>query len=112
SLGVHIAALAGIWQAVIFGFGGVHFSAEGIRLEPHLPSDWSSLGFPLNWHGSELFIAIDRDPRTVAVTVTGAAVVLLLGTLTEQLAPGAIYHFTWDDVGQQWHPVAGLEAAS
>jgi trehalose/maltose hydrolase-like predicted phosphorylase/hydroxymethylpyrimidine pyrophosphatase-like HAD family hydrolase len=112
SLGVHIATLAGMWQAVIFGFGGVHFSAEGIRLAPHLPSDWSSVRFPLSWRGSQLFIAIDRDPRTVAVTVTGAPVVLLLGTQTEQLAPGLTYHFTWNDAGQQWRPATGLEAAS
>lgn len=105
SLGVHIATLAGIWQAVIFGFGGVHFSAEGIRLEPHLPSDWSSLRFPLRWRGSQLRIAIARDPRTLGVTVTDAAVTLLLGTLTMRLVPGSTYLFAWDDVLQQWHHV-------
>jgi trehalose/maltose hydrolase-like predicted phosphorylase len=102
SLGVHLATLAGIWQAVIFGFGGVHFGTDAIRLEPHLPSAWSSLRFPLTWRGSQLSIAIERDPRTLEMTVRGAAVTLLLGTLKLRLTPGSIYHFGWDGAVEQW----------
>ena len=29
--GVHMAALGGLWQAVVFGFAGVSLSAEGPR---------------------------------------------------------------------------------
>lgn len=49
--GVHAAALGGLWQAVVFGFAGLTWSAEGPRLHARLPEAWRGLRFNLLWRG-------------------------------------------------------------
>ena len=44
--GIHIAALAGLWQAAVFGFAGVRWDPNGLALDPHLPPGWRRLSFP------------------------------------------------------------------
>lgn len=52
--GVHIAALGGMWQALVFGFGGMFVEANGLRFDPHVPADWGEIGFSIQWRGSTL----------------------------------------------------------
>jgi kojibiose phosphorylase len=52
--GVHIAALGGMWHALVFGFGGMLVGEDGPRFEPHVPEDWRALHFSLLWRGSLL----------------------------------------------------------
>lgn len=60
--GLHMASLAGIWQCVVMGFGGVSISEEGaLHIDPVLPSEWDSLGFHLIWHGAELEVKAGKD---------------------------------------------------
>jgi trehalose/maltose hydrolase-like predicted phosphorylase len=54
--GVHIAALGGMWHALIFGFGGMFVKDEGPRFEPQVPEDWQTLRFSVLWRGSQLRI--------------------------------------------------------
>lgn len=56
--GVHIAALGGIWQAVVFGFAGLTMSDEGLDFTPHCPGSWRSVRFPLSWRGQKLRVQI------------------------------------------------------
>lgn len=49
--GIHGASAGGIWQAVVFGFGGIKFTDNGPVAHPHLPPGWSRLKFQLNWRG-------------------------------------------------------------
>ena len=49
--GVHIAALGGMWQALVFGFGGCRLHDEKVSFEPHVPHHWVSMSIPLQWHG-------------------------------------------------------------
>jgi trehalose/maltose hydrolase-like predicted phosphorylase len=55
--GVHIAALGGMWHALVFGFGGMRVKDTGPRFEPHVPEDWQTLRFPVLWRGSQLRVA-------------------------------------------------------
>lgn len=50
--GIHAAAAGGVWQAVVFGFGGVQLTETGPVATPHLPPQWTRLKFKLNWHGT------------------------------------------------------------
>lgn len=45
--GVHAAALGGLWQAAVLGFGGLRLTEAGAVLEPHLPSSWRRLEIDL-----------------------------------------------------------------
>jgi kojibiose phosphorylase len=47
--GIHGASAGGIWQAVIFGFGGIQITENGPVANPHLPPGWTRLKFKLHW---------------------------------------------------------------
>lgn len=49
--GIHAASAGGVWQAVVFGFAGVHLTANGPIAVPALPNGWTRLKFRLMWHG-------------------------------------------------------------
>jgi len=49
--GIHGASAGGIWQAVIFGFGGIQITENGPVANPHLPPGWTRLKFKLHWRG-------------------------------------------------------------
>ena len=61
--GVHAAALGGLWQAVIFGFAGLHFGPGGPLLDARLPRNWSGVRFPIQWRGRTLRMNAVRAPR-------------------------------------------------
>lgn len=51
--GIHAASAGGIWQAVVFGFGGVRLTEYGPIACPHLPPGWTRLKFQLQWQGQQ-----------------------------------------------------------
>ncbi|WP_276508981.1 glycosyl hydrolase family 65 protein [Lactobacillus acetotolerans] len=68
--GIHTASLGGIWNSIIFGFGGVRLLNKKLRIEPHLPAEWKSLNFDIYWQGQRLHIAVNHTEFTV--TALGA----------------------------------------
>jgi kojibiose phosphorylase len=64
--GVHIAALGGMWQALVFGFGGMFAGGDEPRFEPHVPAHWQTLRFPIRWRGRQL--RIEAQGTDAAVT--------------------------------------------
>jgi kojibiose phosphorylase len=50
--GIHAASAGGVWQAVVFGFGGFKLTQEGPVATPHLPSHWQRLKFKIYWRGT------------------------------------------------------------
>jgi kojibiose phosphorylase len=76
--GVHIAALGGIWQALVYGFLGMRPSDEGLRFIPQIPAHWGELRVPLRWRGRQLR-AVAR-PGALAITVeSGEPLQLAIG---------------------------------
>ena len=69
--GVHIAALGGLWQAVVLGFGGVSMSGEKLRIAPRLPKQWHGLAFRLCWQGRRILVHILADGRVVTTLESG-----------------------------------------
>lgn len=49
--GIHAASAGGIWQAVVFGFGGLQLTVDGWATHPHLPKHWKRLSFKFFQHG-------------------------------------------------------------
>lgn len=49
--GIHGASCGGLWQAVVFGFGGLQLTAEGPVVRPQLPPGWTRLQFKIHWRG-------------------------------------------------------------
>jgi kojibiose phosphorylase len=71
SAGVHMAALGGLWQAMVTGFAGIRANARGIRVNPRLPEHWSSLCCAVHWRGRRVRVEIRRSPALVRVEVQG-----------------------------------------
>lgn len=62
--GIHAASAGGIWQAVVFGFGGIELQENGPVATPHLPATWTRLKFKLNWRGTWHHFDLTPDPGT------------------------------------------------
>lgn len=54
--GIHGASAGGLWQAVVFGFGGLQITEEGWSVAPKLPGHWKRLAFKFVWRGEEVNI--------------------------------------------------------
>lgn len=59
--GVHAAAVGGLWQAMIFGFGGLHVSPDALQFAPRMLPHWRRLSFTLRWRGARLGVAIEPE---------------------------------------------------
>ncbi len=49
--GIHAASAGGVWQAVVFGFGGVRLTEGQPVASPRLPPGWTRLKFRLQYRG-------------------------------------------------------------
>jgi hypothetical glycosyl hydrolase len=58
--GIHAAAMAGIWQSVVFGFAGVRMLNGELRIIPHLPEDWENCKLIIYWQAQRLEISISH----------------------------------------------------
>lgn len=71
--GVHIAAMAGSWISVVYGFGGMRETEEGLSFRPSLPPRWKRLSFSITYRGSRFACEYERD-RSVYRLVEGRSV--------------------------------------
>ena len=86
--GVHIASAAGVWAALVFGFGGVRDYDGQLSFVPALPRSWTELAFSLRFrdrqirvqlsHDEEQYLLDEGDPLTV--TIRGEPHLLTPGT--------------------------------
>jgi alpha,alpha-trehalose phosphorylase len=86
--GVHIAAAAGVWSALVFGFGGVRDFDGRLAFDPALPRSWDELAFSLRFgdrqlrvclsHEQEQYLVEEGDP--LEVTIHGQPYILETGT--------------------------------
>ena len=67
--GVHIAALGGVWLTAVFGFAGLALRGDGVAVDPQLPTNWSSLGFGLQWRGRRVTIRIEQAKQCMKATL-------------------------------------------
>lgn len=63
--GIHSASMGGIWQSVVFGFGGLRIIGEHLRIDPSLPKEWSNLSFKVIWNQSPLQVTVTATEVTV-----------------------------------------------
>ncbi|MCK6580902.1 MAG: beta-phosphoglucomutase [Anaerolineae bacterium] len=59
--GIHAAACGGVWQAVVFGFVGLHIDANGdLAFQPALPTHWKRVSFSVNYRGTQRTITVEN----------------------------------------------------
>ena len=85
--GVHVASAAGVWGAVVNGFGGMRDHYGEITLDPRLPVGWSGITFHLTIRGSRLRVEVRQDEvrleieagESVDLAVRGEKIVVRAG---------------------------------
>jgi len=63
--GIHAASAGGVWQAAIFGFGGIRLTDACPVATPRLPPGWTRLRFRL-WHRGQWY-EFDLKPQVPAI---------------------------------------------
>ncbi len=59
--GIHAATHGGLWQACVFGFGGLQFTADGPVAFPRLPEGWKRLRFGIQYQDEHYDFDIHPD---------------------------------------------------
>lgn len=59
--GVHMAAMAGSWLGLAWGFAGLRVVDSDLRFAPTLPAGWRGYRFGLRWRGRRLEVSVDAD---------------------------------------------------
>ncbi len=59
--GIHGASAGGVWQAVVFGFGGLRVGEQGWQVTPHLPAHWRRLTFRFTYRGKPIVIDLPNQ---------------------------------------------------
>jgi alpha,alpha-trehalose phosphorylase len=71
--GVHLASLAGAWQGLVAGFGGMRDHGGVPSFDPRLPVSWPLLRFRFCWQGSRVRVDLVQDRITFTVIRAGKA---------------------------------------
>ncbi|MGV8909054.1 MAG: glycoside hydrolase family 65 protein [Propionicimonas sp.] len=85
--GVHIASAGGVWNALVYGFGGLRDHRGRISIDPRLPEGWSALRFGFRLHGSRVRFELTRDELVLTLTEGPGGTVLVRGTAVEVTGP-------------------------
>lgn len=92
--GIHGASAGGVWQAVVFGFGGFQVTENGPVVNPHLPPGWTRLKFKIHWRGDWH----EFDLRPTAPTQIQGVIFDLDGVLTDT----AEFHYrSWQKLADE-----------
>ncbi len=70
--GLHLASLAGIWNVLTAGYGGMRHGPDGLRFAPRLPPDLTRLAFNLRLGGGTL--RVDVCPEQISYRLEGLPV--------------------------------------
>jgi len=101
--GVHIAALGGLWQVAVFGFGGMRTEPGGLAFDPHLPEGWTAMRFPIRWRRRVILVCIERDPLTLTVTLEhGRPFAVRIGNVKHTLRRGETWTCRADPLIGGW----------
>jgi alpha,alpha-trehalose phosphorylase len=65
--GLHLAALAGTWIALVAGFGGLRDHDGRLSLHPQLPPGWRRYSFLVRWHAARLRVSVTADQVTYEI---------------------------------------------
>jgi len=75
--GIHAANLAGAWQCVVLGFGGLRWYGGRLSLDPLLPAAWEGYTFTVWWRGVRVRVSVGEG--RVELRTDGGRVALRLG---------------------------------
>ncbi|MGZ6896288.1 MAG: glycosyl hydrolase family 65 protein [Acidimicrobiia bacterium] len=67
--GLHLGAMGTVWQALVFGFGGLRAAADGaLEMDPRLPAPWHGYQIRVRYRGSR--VQLQKERGSCAVTAS------------------------------------------
>jgi alpha,alpha-trehalose phosphorylase len=78
--GVHVASAAGVWMALVYGFGGVRDFDGDLSFDPALPASWESLEFSLRFRNRQLRVRLGHDDERIELEEGDPLQVSIRGT--------------------------------
>jgi kojibiose phosphorylase len=101
--GTHIAAMGGLWQAVVFGLGGFRFDDRSVSFDPWLPRPITSLSFTVRWRGRRLAARVDAG-GTIEITNDGEPCAVRVNQLQQVVGSGERMAFPFSPSWTFWSP--------
>jgi trehalose/maltose hydrolase-like predicted phosphorylase len=98
--GLHVATMGGAWQAIAFGFMGLHPRDAMLHVDPVLPPSWSAIEVRVQFRGSRVRFRKERDRLSIW---TDKRVALVVGGAPFAAGPG---NLVFRRRGARWEPVA------
>jgi alpha,alpha-trehalose phosphorylase len=65
--GVHVASTGGVWNALVYGFGGMRDYRGVITFDPRLPESWPELIFRISLKGTRVRVNLTASAMTFTV---------------------------------------------
>ncbi len=59
--GIHAANMAGTWQAVVNGFGGMRCQEGVLRFKPQIPKEWEEYKFRIKYQGVLMEVTVRKE---------------------------------------------------
>jgi kojibiose phosphorylase len=59
--GIHAASAGGVWQAIAFGFAGLHLQGDGYEVTPRLPKHWRRVRFKFRHCGAQHIVDVRQQ---------------------------------------------------
>jgi trehalose/maltose hydrolase-like predicted phosphorylase len=88
ALGLHAAALGGLWQAAVFGAAGMRLMADGLAFDPRLLPGWEALRFAVIWRGRRLAVELRPERAEFRLAPGGPPMAVRVGDEVRVLEPG------------------------
>ncbi len=77
--GVHVASTGGVWNALVYGFGGMRDYHGQVTFDPRLPESWSELIFRFTLHGTRIRVNLVSDSITFTAETGTSATLTVRG---------------------------------
>lgn len=95
--GIHAASAGGVWQAVVFGFGGIRMSQFGPIACPNLPPNWTRLKFRLKWRNEWHDFDLRPEAKVSQSQIRGV-IFDLDGVLTDT---SELHYLAWKQIADE-----------
>lgn len=96
--GVHVASAGGVWNSLVYGFGGLRDHGGQVSFDPRLPENWPELAFRLRIRGSRLHVRLRRHEMEFTVE-EGSACDFTVRGVQVHVGPDAAVRFSLADMG-------------
>ncbi|MBA3021852.1 glycosyl hydrolase family 65 protein [Propionicimonas sp.] len=88
--GVHIASAGGVWNALVYGFGGLRDYGGVITFDPRLPEGWTTLRFAFQLQGSRVRAELTTDRLVLTLEDGPGGIVTVRGQQIEVAGPDPV----------------------